>query len=160
PLRPRLGGGRRLRARLGDRERDVERPTDRAVAETSRQPQRRTTHPLTRKGTTMEHNHSPLTTAIPRRTVLSAAGLAGVLALAALFATRSAAQPFASHPKKNGAKPTIVLVHGAWADGSSWNEVTRRLQTTGYTVAVPPNPLRSLSGDSASLGAFLSTITG
>ena len=39
-------------------------------------------------------------------------------------------------------KPTIVLVHGAWADGSSWNEVTPRLQEQGFTVQVPPNLLR------------------
>ena len=39
-------------------------------------------------------------------------------------------------------KPTIVLVHGAWADGSSWDAVTRALQAQGYTVLVPPNLLR------------------
>ena len=57
-------------------------------------------------------------------------------------------------------KPTIVLVHGAWADGSSWNKVTRQLQADHYTVRVPPNPLRSLSGDSATIADFLATIPG
>ncbi|MEV4623697.1 alpha/beta hydrolase [Asanoa sp. NPDC049573] len=57
-------------------------------------------------------------------------------------------------------KPTIVLVHGAWADGSSWNGVTQRLQEAGYPVRVPPNPLRSLPGDSETIGDFLSTISG
>jgi pimeloyl-ACP methyl ester carboxylesterase len=57
-------------------------------------------------------------------------------------------------------KPTVVLVHGAWADGSSWNEVTERLQRDGYTVDVPPNPLRDLTGDSTYLASFLSTIRG
>jgi pimeloyl-ACP methyl ester carboxylesterase len=57
-------------------------------------------------------------------------------------------------------KPTIVLVHGAWADGSSWNGVVSRLQHDGFTVDVPPNPLRSLAGDTAYLRAFLATITG
>jgi|SRR5262245_4605402 len=109
---------------------------------------------------TMERNQRTPALAVPRRTILAAAGLAGALALTALFATSSVAHPFAVHPKKNGARPTIVLVHGAWADGSSWNEVTRRLQSAGYTVEVPPNPLRSLSGDSASLASFLSTISG
>lgn len=52
-------------------------------------------------------------------------------------------------------KPTVVLVHGAWADASSWNPVTKRLQSAGYTVLVPPNPLRSLSGDSDYISAFL-----
>lgn len=58
------------------------------------------------------------------------------------------------------AKPTIVLVHGAWADGGSWNAVTQRLQREGYPVRVPPNPLRSLPGDSATVASFLSTIAG
>jgi pimeloyl-ACP methyl ester carboxylesterase len=58
------------------------------------------------------------------------------------------------------AKPTVVLVHGAWADGSSWSGVVQRLQHAGYPVRVPPNPLRSLPGDSATIASFLSTIAG
>src|SRR6266545_7351696 len=57
-------------------------------------------------------------------------------------------------------KPIIVLVHGAWADGSSWNGVTSRLQADGFTVYVPPNPLRGLASDSAYVASFLTTITG
>jgi pimeloyl-ACP methyl ester carboxylesterase len=64
----------------------------------------------------------------------------------------------ASHPGKP--KPTIVLVHGAWADGSGWAKVTSRLLNDGYTVRVPPNPLRSLSSDSATIRNFLSTLSG
>ena len=51
--------------------------------------------------------------------------------------------------------PTIVLVHGAWADASSWNAVILRLQEDGFTVHAPPNPLRGLSQDSAYLHEFL-----
>ena len=61
---------------------------------------------------------------------------------------------------RHGAKPTVVLVHGAWADGSSWHKVTKRLQADGYVVRVPPNPLRSLPGDSASVADFLATLDG
>src|SRR5882762_3652159 len=57
-------------------------------------------------------------------------------------------------------KPSIVLVHGAWADGSSWSGVISRLQEEGYTVYAPPNPLRGLTSDSAYLASFLKTITG
>ncbi len=57
-------------------------------------------------------------------------------------------------------RPTIVLVHGAWADGSSWNGVTARLQADGYTVYAVPNTLRGLSADSAYVASFLNTITG
>lgn len=57
-------------------------------------------------------------------------------------------------------KPTVVLVHGAWADSSSWSRVVRRLQARGYVVDVPPDPLRGLASDSASLGSFLAAISG
>lgn len=59
-----------------------------------------------------------------------------------------------------GVKPTIVLVHGAWADGSSWAGVTVRLQDDGYTVLAPANPLRDLTTDSAYLSSVLSSISG
>jgi len=57
-------------------------------------------------------------------------------------------------------KPTIVLVHGAWADSSSWNEVIPLLQREGYAVDAPPNPLRGLTSDSAYLASYLKTISG
>jgi pimeloyl-ACP methyl ester carboxylesterase len=57
-------------------------------------------------------------------------------------------------------KTTIVLVHGAWADGSSWSGVVDRLQDKGYTVYAPANPLRGLASDSNYLASFLHIITG
>jgi pimeloyl-ACP methyl ester carboxylesterase len=45
--------------------------------------------------------------------------------------------------------PTVVLVHGAFADGSSWNAVIERLQAKGLPVKAPANPLRGISIDSA-----------
>lgn len=39
--------------------------------------------------------------------------------------------------------PNIVLVHGAWADGSSWSAVIERLQCDGYTITAPQFPLTS-----------------
>jgi pimeloyl-ACP methyl ester carboxylesterase len=110
----------------------------------------------------MAHNdeHNASRVALRNRGVTWAAGIAAVVAVAALFASSSSAQAVASHGKTTSAKPTVVLVHGAWADGSSWNRVTKRLQADGYTVAVPPNPLRSLSGDSTYLASFLGTISG
>jgi pimeloyl-ACP methyl ester carboxylesterase len=57
-------------------------------------------------------------------------------------------------------KPSIVLVHGAWADGSSWSRVIALLQDQGYTVYAPANPLRGLASDSAYIADFLHTITG
>ncbi|MFG1995597.1 alpha/beta fold hydrolase [Actinoplanes sp. NPDC048988] len=57
-------------------------------------------------------------------------------------------------------KPTIVLVHGAFAESASWNEVARRLLTDGYPVIAAPNPLRSLSGDAAVVSSVLATVDG
>jgi pimeloyl-ACP methyl ester carboxylesterase len=44
-----------------------------------------------------------------------------------------------------GGQPTIMLVHGAFADASSWNGVAERLQRQGYTVIAPANPLRGVA---------------
>ncbi len=48
-------------------------------------------------------------------------------------------------------RPNIVLVHGAWADGSSWSGVVQRLQTAGYHVIAPQFPETSLADDVARL---------
>ena len=52
----------------------------------------------------------------------------------------------------------IVLVHGAWADSSSWSGVVERLQRDGHVVHSIPNQLRGLAGDSAYVAGFLQTI--
>ena len=59
-----------------------------------------------------------------------------------------------------GPKPTIVLVHGAWANSASWDGVIQRLQADGYTVDAPPNPLQGLAYDPAWLADFLHSISG
>lgn len=55
---------------------------------------------------------------------------------------------------------TIVLVHGAFADASSWNSVIERLQKEGHTVIAPANPLRGLVHDSAYVASVVSQIDG
>src|SRR5262245_61715651 len=57
-------------------------------------------------------------------------------------------------------KSTIGLVHGAWAEGSSWNAGTSELQEDGYMVNVLANPLRGLSGDAAYIASILNPIPG
>ncbi|MET7883337.1 alpha/beta fold hydrolase [Streptomyces avermitilis] len=57
-------------------------------------------------------------------------------------------------------KPTIVLVHGAFADASSWNGVVERLERRGYTVIAPANPLRGLDSDSTYIASVLDSIKG
>ncbi len=53
-----------------------------------------------------------------------------------------------------------VLVHGAWADGSSWNGVIKLLQDSGYTVMAPPNELRGPANDAGVVSTFLKNIPG
>lgn len=57
-------------------------------------------------------------------------------------------------------KPTIVLVHGAFADSSSWNGEVSLLQKDGYSVVAPPNPLRGIASDGKYIAEFLKTIRG
>jgi len=56
--------------------------------------------------------------------------------------------------------PTVVLVHGAFADASSWNGVITRLQNEGVPVIAPANPLRGISADAAYLAAVIEQIEG
>ncbi|MDF6016942.1 alpha/beta hydrolase [Streptomyces sp. JH34] len=58
----------------------------------------------------------------------------------------------------SSAPPTIVLVHGAFSDASSWAAVIRLLQDAGLTVRAPANPLRGLAHDAAYLGSVVRAI--
>lgn len=78
--------------------------------------------------------------------------IAGGLLLAA------SAMPLAAQAQAK--KPTIVLVHGAFADSSSWNGVIRILQHDGYTVIAAPNALRSVRTDADEVRDLVKTIDG
>ena len=55
-------------------------------------------------------------------------------------------------------KPTIVLVHGAFAGSSSWNGVIKILEKDGYTVVAAANPLRSVKTDAQSVANLVKSI--
>jgi pimeloyl-ACP methyl ester carboxylesterase len=57
-------------------------------------------------------------------------------------------------------KPTIILVHGAFAESASWDGVIERLLSDDYPVIAAPNPLRSMAGDAASVGDLVRTVDG
>ena len=57
------------------------------------------------------------------------------------------------------AKPTIVLVHGAWADGSSWNAVASELRSQSFNVFTPPNLLRGVPTDAPYVTSLLAQRT-
>jgi pimeloyl-ACP methyl ester carboxylesterase len=61
---------------------------------------------------------------------------------------------------RNGSTPTVLLVHGAFADGSSWSGIIAELQATGIQAIAPANPLRGLAADSACIVSVVSQFDG
>src|SRR3954469_12355971 len=73
-------------------------------------------------------------------------------ALAGVALTAAAAQP--------AVKPTIVLVHGAFADSASWDGVTKKLIADGYTVIGAANPLRGVKADAEAVSGIVKSVAG
>jgi pimeloyl-ACP methyl ester carboxylesterase len=65
-----------------------------------------------------------------------------------------------SEATRTAGSPTVVLVHGAFADASSWNGVIKRLQARGVPVTATANPLRGVAADSAYLAGVVNQIDG
>jgi pimeloyl-ACP methyl ester carboxylesterase len=100
------------------------------------------------------------TSPITRRTisvrVILATILIGVLGL--ISAGPNAITSASGHPSRE--RPTIVLVHGSFADASGFNDVIQRLQARGYPTLAPSNPLRTVAGDAAYVRSVLESIDG
>jgi pimeloyl-ACP methyl ester carboxylesterase len=86
--------------------------------------------------------------------------MASVLALVALLSLGAGGPAGAKSQAGHSPRPTIVLVHGDWADASSWTGVIERLQDRGFTVVAPPNTLRGPSQDAPYLASYLQSIPG
>src|ERR671914_2002559 len=86
--------------------------------------------------------------------------ISSVLALVALVWISGGGQAATTRQVSSDPRPTIVLMHGDWADASSWNGVIRRLQNRGFTVVAPPNTLRGPSQDAPYLASYLQSIPG
>jgi len=96
---------------------------------------------------------------ITRRHVLvTGAAVAGTAAAFAPLTTASAATRSDGGTAK--AKPTIVLVHGGYADSSCWNRTLSYLQGRGYTTICGANPLRGIPTDAPYIASLLDSITG
>ena len=65
-----------------------------------------------------------------------------------------------SETTTNAAPLTVALIHGAFADASSWNGVIERLQASGFRATAPAIPLRGIAYDSAYTASFLRQIPG
>lgn len=102
----------------------------------------------------------PMATLVAGLTVL----LTILVAASVPSAARTAGEPVAAATgvvdARAGTKPTIVLVHGAFADSSGWNDVAAALLDRGYPVLAFSNPLRGPAADADALRAFLTTIGG
>jgi pimeloyl-ACP methyl ester carboxylesterase len=68
--------------------------------------------------------------------------------------------PNPQQPARSGGGVTVVLVHGAFADASSWNGVIELMQQRGHTVVAPPNPLRGVVADSTYIASVIGQIDG
>lgn len=79
-------------------------------------------------------------------------------AMAASLALLPACAPAVSEAAAE--KPTIVLVHGAFADASSWNGVIAELQDDGYPVVAAANPLRGVASDALTIASIVRSIDG
>ncbi|MFI6935161.1 alpha/beta fold hydrolase [Streptomyces sp. NPDC050287] len=100
-----------------------------------------------------------------RKLMLSALAVGTLLAVPALSAATPAGSASATNAATASAapstpRPTVVLVHGAFADSSSWNAVISRLERRGYPVIGVANPLRGLADDSAYVSSVLDTVAG
>jgi pimeloyl-ACP methyl ester carboxylesterase len=93
-----------------------------------------------------------------RRPLGLAATLALVLAL--VVGLPASASSTSGSSDTSRPKPTVVLIHGAFADASGFTDVVANLHQRGYTVYAPANPLRGLAGDADYIRSFLATIPG
>src|SRR5712692_1368658 len=92
--------------------------------------------------------------------VALAGAIAALSVLFTAFAQSAGAEKADRSVHSGGAKPTIVLVHGAFADASSWDGVVKRLKDAGYPVLAPANPLRGVSSDAAYIASVLDFVSG
>jgi pimeloyl-ACP methyl ester carboxylesterase len=97
---------------------------------------------------------------MPRSLAVAAAIAALTVSVAPFASASSAAGAKPSAHTSDGPKPTVVLVHGAFADASSWNGVIARLEHDGYPVIAPADPLRGLPEDSVYIASVLKSVKG
>lgn len=83
-----------------------------------------------------------------------------VLATTAALSLAPSSSATPATPDNHGTKPTVVLVHGAFADASSWNGEITDLERRGYPVIAAANPLRGVASDAAYIRALVESVKG
>jgi pimeloyl-ACP methyl ester carboxylesterase len=99
----------------------------------------------------------------PRTAITVAIALLTLLVTTAFYGANASATPSVAAlagGTPGSARPTVVLIHGAFADASGWGGVIARLQARGYPVLAPANPLRGVASDSAYIASVLAGIPG
>lgn len=95
------------------------------------------------------------------RRLLTALAAVVLIVAGAVSAQATSQRPTqAEQAGAKGPKPTVVLVHGAFADASGFDDTIALLQKSGFPVLAPANPLRDTAGDAAYISSFLDTIPG
>jgi len=109
-----------------------------------------------------QSSKSPRARRSRRLVVALVAVLVAVLGLAPLTASAgpAGAPAHVAEGRPSAPRPTVVLVHGAFADSSGWTVVAERLQDAGYPVLAFSNPLRGIAHDAEYLRMFLETVDG
>lgn len=92
-----------------------------------------------------------------RRTLIAMMMVAGLMTASIGGSTAAPSPASTDAVGDTGSRPTIVLVHGAWADGGGWAAVIHQLVDRGYRVVSPANPLRGLASDAEYLRTYLET---
>jgi pimeloyl-ACP methyl ester carboxylesterase len=101
--------------------------------------------------------HRPLVSSLIAATTILLAGCGGG---GSVSAPASQGAPTHMASVATTARPTVVIVHGAFADASGWKDVIGRLRRAGYPVIAPANPLRGVGADAAYSKSVLATIPG
>ncbi|MFE6165118.1 alpha/beta fold hydrolase [Streptomyces sp. NPDC056486] len=96
----------------------------------------------------------------PRRLLTALAAAVLIVAGAVSAQATSHGAVGAVQAEEKGPKPTVVLVHGAFADASGFNDTIALLQKAGFPVIAPANPLRDAADDAAYISSVLDTIDG
>lgn len=91
---------------------------------------------------------------------LAVLGLAGTAGFVDLGDIQAKEEEQTMSEEKDSGKPTIVLVHGAFADSSGWGDIISTLLTQGYPVVAASNPLRSVKGDADYTARIVDSIKG
>ncbi|GHF37168.1 hypothetical protein GCM10018783_01890 [Streptomyces griseosporeus] len=101
--------------------------------------------------------NSPLSRRTVTASLLAGAAALGTAGVAQATPATGATRRRSPHKPKT---PTVVLIHGAFADASSWRGVVERLRNDGHSVLAPALPLRGLASDSAYIRSVLDSVTG